>query len=767
MAIRRFAAGLVLSLVLSCTAAPAEELAAVGRETAPPAPAAEAAAEDAAVPLTRVVLFSSGVGFFDRQGEIDGSAAVALKFNTTDVNDLLKSLVVEDRGGGQISAVTYGSKDPITKTLKKFAIDLTGNPTLAAILNQIRGERIEFSAPGPLAGTLLGVEIRRRDAGQGKQPLEVEIMNVLTDDGLRSIPLDQVGAIRVANAQLDKEFRQALAVLASGHDADKKSVTLHFAGQGRRPVRVGYIQNAPIWKTSYRLVLDAKATGDEKKESDEKPGEAGRLQPLLQGWAIVENTTEEDWKNVRLSLVSGRPVSFIMNLYDPLYVQRPTVEPELFAGLRPQVYDAGDRDLLEPGLPAVRQNVGGKTAAKPTAGAMSGMGARGSGSAKGDRRAALADAESAGEPNLPVSGEALFGRNGYAQPQAKDAAFSVTRAADPGAQSGDVGELFQYSIVPPVTLARQESAMLPIVDEQISGRKLSVYNPAVQPKHPLSGLRLANTTQLHLMQGPITVFDGGAYAGDAQIEDIAPGAERLVTYAIDLDVECNQEANATSEEITSVRLVKGVLYSERKHVRSRKYKIKNSDERARTVLVEQPIVGGWNLVAPKEPTEKTRSVYRFAVDVEPKKSAALEVAEDNVVSQQIQLANSDDATIRFFLAQRVISAEVKAALEKIIAMKAALAALVEQQKHLESQLKSITDEQQRIRQNMQQLDRNSDLYKRYVKKFGEQEDTVEGLGNQVKRLADGETAQRKALDDFLLSLDLKPAPVAAERAPAQ
>ncbi len=171
-----------------------------------------------------------------------------------------------------------------------------------------------------MSGTLLGVETRRRQIEKDQPPVDVEILNVLADDGLRSIPLEQVGTIKLVNAQLDKEFRQALAVLALGHDAEKKSVTLRFTGQGQRPVRVGYIQNTPIWKTSYRLVLS-----DEGK-------------PKLQGWAIVENTTEEDWHDVQLTLVSGRPVSFIMNLYDPLYVQRPLVQPDLFAGLRPQVY---------------------------------------------------------------------------------------------------------------------------------------------------------------------------------------------------------------------------------------------------------------------------------------------------------------------------------------------------------------------------------------------------------------------------------------------
>src|SRR6185437_3457087 len=162
-------------------------------------------------------------------------------------------------------------------------------------------------------------ETRKQKAGE-HETVETEFLNLLTDEGLRSLPLAGVARIKLLNEELDRELRQALTVLALGHASDKKSMTLNFLGDGKRAVQVGYIQETPIWKTSYRLVLD-----DEAK-------------PLLQGWALVENTTEEDWKQVSLTLVSGRPISFVMNLYQPLYVPRPVVEPELFASLRPQTY---------------------------------------------------------------------------------------------------------------------------------------------------------------------------------------------------------------------------------------------------------------------------------------------------------------------------------------------------------------------------------------------------------------------------------------------
>src|SRR5215831_17444459 len=277
------------------------------------------APSQATLPLTKIVLYASGVGYFQRDGQIDGRGQVALRFKVDNINDLLKSMIVQDFDGGQVSAVTYDSRDPITRTLKSFAIDLTDNAGLGNLLWQMRGERVEVATPNPVQGIILGVETKKERAGDD-EVIEVEYVNLLTDSGFRSIPLSQVQHLQVTNAQLNTELRQALAVLASSHDTQKKTVTLAFDGEGRRRVRVAYIMETPVWKTSYRLVL-----------SDTEA-------PFLQGWALVENTSDEDWQDVRLSLISGRPISFTMDMYEPLYAQRPVVVPEVYAALRPQVY---------------------------------------------------------------------------------------------------------------------------------------------------------------------------------------------------------------------------------------------------------------------------------------------------------------------------------------------------------------------------------------------------------------------------------------------
>ena len=349
------------------------------------------------------------------------------------------------------------------------------------------------------------------------------MLNLLTDHGLRAVALDSVSSIKLTNGQLDAELRKALAVLASAHAADKKSVTLSFLGKGTRRVRVGYVQATPIWKTTYRLVL-----------SEGKP--------LLQGWAIVENTSEEDWSGVNLTLVSGRPISFTMDLYEPLYISRPQVQLELYGSLRPQTH--GENLFAAEAQPAPRSESIG----------MGGMG-------RLPAAAAPAAPMKAGR-TITYGREDRLGTSVLSRPA--EAPWNPGQGVQSAARAGNVGNLFQYAIAAPVSIPRQQSAMLPIVSADVAVEKVSIYNAGVQARHPLYGLRFTNQTGLHLMQGPMTVFDGGVYAGDAKIEDVPPGSQRLISYGLDLDTEVAPQTKGRPEELLSVRLLKGTLIATRK-----------------------------------------------------------------------------------------------------------------------------------------------------------------------------------------------------------
>ncbi len=670
------------------------------------------------LPLKRVVLFSSGVGFFEHDGKVTDNAKVDLKFKVKDINDLLKSMVVQDFDGGHVSTVGYGSNDPLDKRLSSFAVNLNGNPTLAQLLEQIRGEKVETDAPNRIVGTIVSIETRKTEVGKDHF-IDQTVMNVSTDSGLRSVILESAGAIRLLNPTLDAELRKALGVLATAHETDKKTVSLDFRGEGNRNVRVGYIEETPIWKTSYRLVL-----GEDKK-------------PFLQGWAVVENPSEEDWNDVQLSLVSGRPISFTMDLYQPTYIPRPQAHLELFSSLGAQTYeqDLAKRDMefrrAADGAPSNGPAVAMAPAAPAARRAMGAVG---------------------GAARAPAAQNFIGGGNVAAEPPPPP--LNLNQGVESAATAGNVGELFQYAIRTPVTLSRHESAMLPIVNSDVKAEKFSIYNPAVQAKHPLNGLKLTNSTDLYLMQGPITVFDGETYAGDALIQDIPPGSERLVSYALDLDTEVAPLSKSRPDEITSIRIAKGTLIIDRKFARSQEYTVKNSGKKAKKVLIEYAHDPNWKLVTPKEPAETTRDHYRFAVDAKPGEPAKLVVDEERTEPQMIALTNVDQNTVAFYVRSNKVSDKVKAALNNVIEQKQGIQDVVQKRGQLEQQIRTINEEQARIRENMATLDHATDLYKRYVKKFSDQEDEIEKLRPQIKELQDRERQLRKSLDDFLLGLDV-------------
>lgn len=673
-------------------------------------------AQAAQLPISNIVLFSSGVGYFQRSGEVDGTARVDLSFPVEDINDLLKSLVVQDLNGGQISTVNYDSHDPIDKTLRSFALDLTSNPTFGQLLDQARGEKIEVTLqagvqPNTLTGTIIGIERQKQPVGK-ENVIEVELLNLLvsgepgapTTGSIRGIPMSQVQRLRFLNPVLDNELKRALEVLARSHDTQKKAVSLLFTGDGKRQVRVSYVIENPIWKTSYRLVM----------EKDNKF--------FLQGWAVVENTSDDDWNNVRVVLVSGRPISFQMDLYQPLYVKRPVVEPELFASLRPPTYsgdlgkDKEDRTPAPPAMPA---------------------GPAGGGGRRGRGQEAMSEAK--------PQEEALA---------RKSSTLELSRGVTSAATATQMGHFFHYNIDKPVTLPRQKSAMLPIVNQSVEGTKVSIYNPSVHAKFPLHGLKFKNTTGHHLMQGPITVFDGASYAGDARVLDLQPNEERLLSYAIDLGTEVEPVAKGEPERLISVKIVKGILHATHKLRMSMTYNVKNRSDQDRVLLIEHPFRPDWKLVTPEKPDERSREVYRFQLAVAAGKSGTRQVVEEQDRIQQIALTNVDDQTVRLYLTSNVSSPEVKKALEKAVELKNKLAASQREIANAEQQLRAIRDDQARIRENLGKVPQTSAAYKRYLEKFDSQETEIEKLQDQSKKLRQAEEQQRKEYEAYVIGLDV-------------
>ncbi|MEZ0263505.1 MAG: hypothetical protein ACAI43_02165, partial [Phycisphaerae bacterium] len=659
----------------------------------PAAPAAEKPAQ-ADVPVKVVVLFSSGVGYFEHGGSVNGNTSTELRFKTQQINDILKSLLLQDIGGGTVRSVVYPSQDPIEKTLRSFQVDITGNPGLAELLAQLRGAKVQVvtNAGEMLEGTILGVEKKPKPVGD-KGQIEVWVVNLISGGTIRSVELGETKKLELADKQLQEELAKALAALAQARDQDKKPVTIRFAGEGERQVRIGYVVETPVWKTSYRLVLPGlgAAPDGEKKEKPAaadgaKPQAAAR--PKLLGWAIVENQTDNDWGGVQLSLVSGRPISFIQDLYRPLYVPRPVVQPELYASLRPQTYDAGMRDAekLEKAGAEFDDAAGAAApAAKPRSGASA------------DRLRRATDGKELANRGA-FAGEALEESAKASEfKRMSDAAASVQSVAS----AAKVGELFQYT-VGNVSLPRQQSAMIPIITDDVEIEKLSIYNPQVLARNPLYGARVKNTTGKHLLQGPITVIEGNAYAGDARIDNVPPGQDRLISYGVDLQVLVDGTKQKHDDTIQTGKIVKGVLELTRKLVHTHSYAAENkSADTDKTLVIEHPIRGGWKLASPEKFSEKTDAVYRFRQPLKVGGKASLDVVEELVQAQVLAILSSDVGTLEFYAKTDRIPKPVRDAIAKAITMRGQMTDTQRQMDERRREVAEITAEQDRLRRNIQ------------------------------------------------------------------
>lgn len=638
------------------------------------------------VALDQVTLFTSGVGYFEHQGRVIGEAQVSMTVRDDQLNDVIKSLVAIDRDGGTVGAVSYAARDPLERILSSFAVDLTENPSLADIAAQLRGVLVRADLPArSVEGRIVGTEERVRKEGDMELRETFVILN--TDSGLQTVRLDQIQHLAPLDEAIARDLEQALDALAEQVDQTRKTVRIGFTGEGERRVSLGYLLETPMWKTSYRIVIDDEAL-------------------WLQGWGYVENMTDMDWNDVQMALVSGRPISFIQNLYDPIYIQRPVVAFEKHEAVAPQEY-----------------------AAAPMASPM-----RMQGVFSGKSRSDLA-------PDMEAERTA-WSADDMARQQAQ-------------AEGEQVGELFQYPIAERVSIPRQSSAMLPIVQTAVEGAPLSIYTAEANSTHPLNGVELENTSGLFLMQGPVTVFQDGVYAGDARMPDTAQGATRLLSYAVDLAMEVVAEEERTPRSIVKIKVVQGALEQTMALERTTTYRIISEREEDRTVLIEHPRRSGWTLLAPTEPAEQTADQYRFRLDIPQGESIVLDVIERRVTEQTVEISDLNDERIAFFLRQPVIGPEMKDVLEDYRERRARVTRLQADRRNRENRLTRLNKEQEQTRANMKAVQSGSDSFVRFEKKLIEQADEIDRLNEEISSLRREEAGRVAELENWLANLNVE------------
>jgi Domain of unknown function (DUF4139) len=721
---RSFAAFLVLVLPLTLLAqtpkAPAPKRPSSAAPTAPSA-AHDAPHDTTDLPVRKVVLYKNGVGYFEHAGAVNGNQRVTVDFTSAQLNDVLQSLTALDSKGGMIGAVGYNSTMPIAQQLTTLALGLKDYPATLETYHAIRGQRVEVTGAGaPLAGRLVNVEYRKETDKNGETSEDHYFLIVETDTGaLRTAELTDAVAVRMVDPSLQKQFASYLEIIASAQDQQLRHLTLEDRGQGERQLQVSYISEVPVWKSTYRVVFPRDTNGN----------------ATVQGWAVVDNTVGVDWDSVQLSLVAGAPQSFIQPLSQPIYTNRPTIPIATVAQNAPITHEAADGPLAE--LKAknqqrdVTQSVTVAAAPRASFGVM-GMVGMGSGSGGGM-------GAGSGNGYGPGSGDNLGG--------------GVYRASD-AINEGDVStnafdDFFEYALTQPVTIHKNESAMVPILQQELPATHVTLWSDS-HPT-PLRAIWLENTSKLTFDSGSFSIFESGEFAGEGLLDPIHPGEKRLLSYAVDQAVKVRSPAFNETRKLNHIAVHNGVMVQTSSEVTENTYTIANAGDEQRSVVVEHRRRNNAELDSETKPEETTATTYRFKVNVGPHQVTELHVKERANQRETVEIGKRISDGSSFLVTVSKYSPELEQKLQPVIAAAEALDTISDKLVENDQKQEKLNQDEARVRENVTAL-KGNDAAKRFVDELNQAEDELQATKKEHVDLQAQRDAAQEKLDALIANL---------------
>ncbi|HEV2801406.1 MAG TPA: hypothetical protein VGW12_12955 [Pyrinomonadaceae bacterium] len=697
------------------------------------------------LPIRRVILYSNGVAYIERRGMVSGHAEVKLSFKQSQVDDVLKSMIVLDLGQGRIGAVSYNSSAPPSARIADIPFSVassTQSSGLAGVLGQLQGARVVVTTANRTAtGSILTVEERRSQIDSTKPPVISHALVIASEGGeLSSFDLADVRSVKLIDEGTRRDIAEFASATASARRRDAKTIVVTSDGAGAREMLVSYTVAAPIWKTTYRVVLDS----------------AGK--PFFQGWAIVDNVSEEDWNEVQLSLISGTPVSFIQPIQKPFYRYRPVVPVPGDLRLNPQVYEPGEVGFSANGAGGVaNQQVYAAPPPPPSATPMPRpeLLARSAAQRRGDQRQDLRLPNNVS--NLALDGSDVSSADAAA-PSLGEAITSGTSVAA-AAEGNEVGDLFEYQIGQPVTVKRDRSALIPILQTRMEGARVSIYNEAARRDRPMSGMLLKNTSTLTLEDGAMTIIDGNAYAGEALMERLKPAEQRLISFALDLGTLVTVRQKEDRAPAFLVRILNGVFQAHYHRQDKKSYTLANQTEHPRVVYVEHAVRPGWELDDKETPKPEGRSAryYRFRVELKPHERRELIVTERQELMDTYALSNVTSDQLRLFVSRQYIEEPTRAALQNIVEIKSRISTIDARLAAIEAEITEIGEDQTRLRENIETLSQTAEakqLIARYVAKADQQETRIEQLTKERQAANEERARLQPQLDAAIRALSL-------------
>lgn len=642
--------------------------------------------------LKRVMLSSGGLGYFEYEANVDGDATLKLTIGLDQVDDVLKSLVVYD-DKGSVGGLSLPGREPLKQVFKDLPFDESSLASPAALLSTLKGTQVSVGGGRAMSGRIVSVEPETVLVNDGKTTLRRTRVTLLTDRGLQQFILEDAENLQFADAALRDRVAQALMAIQGNRAREARTLELAARGQGKRTVRVAYIVEAPVWKASYRLTL----------------GDVAAPRSALQGWATVENLSGQDWKEIELTLVSGRPVAFHQALYEAYYVTRPEVPVEVAGRLMPNVDRGGVLNTANKAAPPAAPAPAQRNRFQ-------------------ERGVATAATE---QPPPPMAG-------GAEQIEATDAATQVV-----------------FKFPRPVSVDNGRTLSLPILDRQVPAQRLALYQADTAARNPLAAVRLTNDGETGLPPGILTIYERDkagsvAYVGDARLSGFPVGETRLLAYALDEKITIERDPTQT-DRIASGSIVDGALRFARIVRQITTYRVRGPAKEPRQLVIVQPRFAGWTLVKPEtKSAEISEGNYRLPFQLPGgDQTQTFEVAQEQTQQQEMRLIGAASEQIKVFAQAKEFDAKTREALAKVLQLQGAVAEAERKVGKLDSDRQQIVQEQARLRDNLSRVPANSDLQRRYLATLDKQETDLEGIAKQRGEAEKAVETARQALRTYV------------------
>lgn len=652
--------------------------------------------------LRRVMLSTGGVGYFEYEAQVSGDQQLSLPVRMDQVDDVLKSIVVFDEKGNT-GFVQLPSRAPLSDIFRGLPFGPAALDSNPALVDALKGSEVSVRGNDSMSGRIVSVNKEEVKVPGDDATVTRHRVGVMTTGGLKQFVLEEATSVSFSDPVLAKQIEQALTSVAEHREGQGRTLKIRANGSGTRKVTIAYVVEAPLWKSSYRIT----ALGNGKAH--------------MQGWAVLENVSGNDWVDVDLTVITGNPVTFRQALYSTYYVSRPEIPVEVLGRILP----------------------------KPDEGAVA--------AGERDESAAMDGVAPPPPPPSPAMAAPVFGR---AKANGGPRDRPASEAAKPiAAESKEAATQVTFRMPFNITVLNGQSLAVPIIDTEVPGELLSLYQPETHARHPLAALRLINSSDKSLPGGVLTLYERDkdgltSYNGDAQLATLPTGETRMLSFALDQKVQIDRE-DKMEQRISKATLANGVFKASIVDQRNTIYTIKGAAKEDRKVVIEHPRFAGWELITPDpKSAEMTDTAFRIPFDVKAGATIKQTVTTQWPRDEEQQLVDLGLDVVLAYASNENLTPAQRAAFNRMAEYKRAIDAF-DRQIETEGEARDrVFEDQERIRENIKAVPAGSDLQSRYLRSMGQLEDQAESHRKAIDRLQQQRAAEMQKLADYVSGLQL-------------